>query len=952
MSKRAWLTGAFSALACATACQALASETNGKPPATAADRFVLTPNPAIRSGVLPNGLRYLILRNVTPKHAVSLRLGLRVGSFEEGDAEQGFAHFIEHMAFRAPHSFGENGAERVFTPWGVAFGQDHNAKTEIQATTYQLDLPEPDETQLNRGFAWLRDAADRIDFSDDAVAKERGVVLAEMEARHSTEKDVAETIVRFQLQGQRSATRMPIGLRKTIEGVSAASLKAFHQRWYRPELATVVVVGDLPTDQVEADLKAAFSTWKAIGPAPTRAPLSPPRADRGADAIVVEGDKTMSAISACTVGPLPPQEPDSLARRQDAIRSVAWQGILNRRLARLADEPQNGLFHAETTSTDLRESRLTCLIVIPTKGNWSIALRAAQEELIRLDQDGPTDLEVETQVEKQRSTLRGRASSATAQASSVLADELVAISLEDRVNDSPADALYAFDLAVEDITPQAVKKRLAADWRQGAPLLAATGSEAPSREALLAAWSQNQKEASKAKYVDQTKPVWPYESFGKAGKVVERRVVADPGFVRLRFANGLILNFKQRSAEPSRIQIGLTFGDGRRSIADRDAPALDLGAATLGAGGFGKISAQDLKALFASASVPDCDIDVGVQHFTIHTVTFTNNFTDQLNVLAACMSDPGFRPSLETQLPLMIDYVYRTTPAAPAQMLSLEMTTRLAPTAQTARQPRETLEKLTAADFARVLRPILTTSPIELNIVGDVDEATVVKLVASTFGAMPPRADHAPPASVATFVRYPATSPPILVEHQGPSDQAAARLIWPLYVMTPERRREEFALMLLGKVFDTALRHRIREELGQTYAPKVVSRGLDQGDQGALTVTIETTPDYVDALTDEARATAARLARGEISSQMLEDARQPWLAAARAQRESNDWWLAAISSQDPAQRAELLGYEQLIGTITVDEVRAAAARWLTQPPIVGVARPPRLAAQQSQGAAQ
>src|ERR1700722_870584 len=56
-------------------------------------------DPAIKLGVLPNGLRYAIMHNATPKGALSIRLGMDVGDFEESDSEHGVAHFIEHMAF-------------------------------------------------------------------------------------------------------------------------------------------------------------------------------------------------------------------------------------------------------------------------------------------------------------------------------------------------------------------------------------------------------------------------------------------------------------------------------------------------------------------------------------------------------------------------------------------------------------------------------------------------------------------------------------------------------------------------------------------------------------------------------------------------------------------------------------------------------------------------------------
>src|SRR4051812_35080844 len=56
-------------------------------------------DPDIRFGSLPNGMRYAIKRQVTPPGQAALRLRFDAGSLMETDAQQGLAHFLEHMAF-------------------------------------------------------------------------------------------------------------------------------------------------------------------------------------------------------------------------------------------------------------------------------------------------------------------------------------------------------------------------------------------------------------------------------------------------------------------------------------------------------------------------------------------------------------------------------------------------------------------------------------------------------------------------------------------------------------------------------------------------------------------------------------------------------------------------------------------------------------------------------------
>src|SRR5437870_5951751 len=63
------------------------------------DTADVRPDPLIRFGRLPNGMRYALMHNATPSGQASFRLRFDVGSLMEADSQQGLAHFLEHMAF-------------------------------------------------------------------------------------------------------------------------------------------------------------------------------------------------------------------------------------------------------------------------------------------------------------------------------------------------------------------------------------------------------------------------------------------------------------------------------------------------------------------------------------------------------------------------------------------------------------------------------------------------------------------------------------------------------------------------------------------------------------------------------------------------------------------------------------------------------------------------------------
>src|SRR5262249_42042629 len=100
-------------------------------------RSDLQPDPDVRFGALPNGMRYAIRRQATPAGQAALRLWIDSGALQESDDQQGLAHFLEHMAFEGSKSVKEGDMIRILQRLGLAFGPDTNASTGFDGTTYK-----------------------------------------------------------------------------------------------------------------------------------------------------------------------------------------------------------------------------------------------------------------------------------------------------------------------------------------------------------------------------------------------------------------------------------------------------------------------------------------------------------------------------------------------------------------------------------------------------------------------------------------------------------------------------------------------------------------------------------------------------------------------------------------------------------------------------------------------
>src|SRR3546814_8405422 len=80
--------------------------------------------------------------------------------------------------------------------------------------------------------------------SELAVAAERGVVMAELRESNGPQKRIADATNAHLFAGQLLGDRSPIGTTESLGKASATSVDAFHDRWYRPDRAVIVISGE------------------------------------------------------------------------------------------------------------------------------------------------------------------------------------------------------------------------------------------------------------------------------------------------------------------------------------------------------------------------------------------------------------------------------------------------------------------------------------------------------------------------------------------------------------------------------------------------------------------------------------------------------------------------------------------------------------------------------------
>ncbi|AFG38617.1 M16 family metallopeptidase [Spirochaeta africana] len=219
----------------------------------------LPTDPQLTIGRLDNGLTYYIRRNPEPENRVFLRLVVNAGSILETESELGLAHFVEHAAFLGTKDFTHDQIVAYLESLGMRFGPDVNAYTGFDETVYMLQIPADDPEKIERGVHILQQWAHAVSFDPQRVETERGVILEEWRVGRGAEQRLRDLQFPILFRDSRYAERLPIGEPEVFMQASPEDLRAFYERWYRPDLMSVIAVGDFDPARMEELLQSYFA---------------------------------------------------------------------------------------------------------------------------------------------------------------------------------------------------------------------------------------------------------------------------------------------------------------------------------------------------------------------------------------------------------------------------------------------------------------------------------------------------------------------------------------------------------------------------------------------------------------------------------------------------------------------------------------------------------------------
>ncbi len=924
MTVRALLFALFFALTPVPAIAQAAEE-----PVWAFEDSDLPVDPDYRFGRLDNGLRYIVRPNATPAGQGMVWMWFHGGSLFENEDERGYAHFVEHMAFNGSTNVPEGEMVRLLEREGLAFGADTNASTGFDQTIYKLNLPRNDPVLLDTALMLMRETASELTFDPEAVEREKGVVLSERRVGDTYAYRNTVDNFEFLFPGARLPARLPIGTAQALQAASADQLREVWQRIYRPQNAALIVVGEFDPAAVEAAIRKHFANWQGLPALPQPHP-GPFGFSRAGETDIHLDPALPERVTISAVGPALDERDSMETRKLRLMRQVGY-AIVNRRLQRLTrldDPPFRGAGLGD--STVLKAAHVTNLVIDAADGEWRRALTAAQTEYRKALEFGFTEAEVAEQLASIRRAIEHAAAGAHTRPNSTFVTAALLLLSEGQVPTTQESQLARYEALEAEITPATALAALKDELVPlDDPLIRFQGRVAPDggAETLRAAWSEGMgAEIAPDEVLDV--PDFAYDDFGPPGTIVSDTVEPVLGIRTLRFANGVRLNLKPTELERDRIAIELHV-DGGQLLNTRDNPLATAMTGVLPVGGLGRHTTDELQTILAGRSV-GFSVAAEDDSFRLGATTTPRDLELQLQLMAAALTDPGYRPQGEAQYRRNIENYFASLTATPNDALSSALGGIVSDG-----DPRFTLQPKEAylgLSFARLREDIgerLSSGAIELALVGDFQAEPTIELVARTLGAIPPREPDFGAYGDNRNRSFTGDRSLRVLRHDGAADQALVRMTWPT---TDDKDFDEvLRLEMLQRIMQLKLVEVLREELGQTYSPGVnASQSRVWPGYGSFTIAAAVDAAQVEAARQAMLAAVEKLTSAPADDDTLLRARRPLLEAYDNALKTNAGWmnLADDAQRDPARLARFVSGPERLRAITSGDIQATAQRYL------------------------
>jgi len=878
---------------------------------------------AIVSGTLDNGLTYFIRHNEKPENRVELRLVVNAGSILENEDQQGLAHLVEHMAFNGTANFPKQKLVNYLESIGMKFGADINAYTSFDETVYMLQVPTENETFLDTGFQILHDWAGFVTFDGEEIDKERGVVKEEWRLGRGANARMWEKEAPIILKGSRYAERMPIGKPAVIDTAHHETLRQFYRDWYRPDLMSVIVVGTVNPEAIEAMIRDRFSDL--TNPKPERIREVFPVPDHQEPLVAVVTDKEAQYPNVSFLVKQAVHDQRTRSTYEYNLRTRLFSSMLRARLDEYRQKPDPPfLFSYIQISSLVRTKEAFQMGAYVNENGISRGLDVLVREAERVRRFGFTPSEFEraktklirsyeqSLLEKDKTPSRQLASELIRHA--LVGEAVPGIEFETQL---AKDYLNTLDLAEINGLADVLLKNENTVIVVEAP--EKEGLDLPTEEGLPAVWDQVMQENLKP-YVDQVTDQPLVENPPTGGVIVNEKYWKNVDVTRWTLSNGITVYLKPTTFKNDQILMRAYSPGGHSLVSDQQFLTARHAVGIVQEGGIGSYSPVQLNKKLAGKVV---------------------RVSPYISELSEGFNGSASNQDLKTLFQLI--WLYSTAPRKDSDAF-LSYQSRLSSFLENrSASPevafRDTIQMVISGYHFRS-RPETVSDISKLNLdqayefyrdrFGDMGDFTFVfvgsfeldsirPLVEKWLGGLPSRERQETWRDVG---RYPPDQVVIKAVHKGSEPKSLTQIIYPQQVdWTPEN---EYVVQSLARMLQIKLREVIRESESGTYGVRVRgSLNRYPHNDGRLSISFGADPQRIDALVEEVQIQLDSVKIFGLPETYLQKVKEIQTREFEVSQKENGFWLNRIvyDTRNDLDFGEILATPERIKALTMDDLR-------------------------------
>jgi len=558
----------------------------------------------IKTGTLPNGLRYYIKKNSKPEKKMELRLAVNAGSILEEDNQQGLAHFTEHMGFNGTKNFKKNELVSFLQSIGVKFGAHLNAYTSFDETVYMLSIPLDKSENFEKGFLVLEDWAGGMLFESDEIEKERGVVLEESRGRKGAQDRMMEKVYPKLFVGSKYANRLPIGKDEVLKTFKPETIKKFYKDWYRPDLMAVVAIGDFDIAEAEAKIKSHFGKLKNNPKAKQRymVEMAPRKQSEG---LVVTDKEATNAILQVFHPYSKAKDQVTLADFRESMINNLFQSMMSERMAELTQKANPPfIFGGSSMGGFLRGVEAFTSFALLSPAGVEPAINAIVQEGERARQFGFTANELDRAKKTMMKNMERGVNEKDKTESSMYADEYVRNFLTNEPipgieNEFLYHQTFLPGIPLEEINKYAARI-IPKDGKKFAVITSPEnpGFTLPSNEQLLTI-IENASKLEVKPYEEKVIASSLLTVLPVPGKVVSEKEIKELGVIEWTLSNGVKVMAKATDFKNDQVLMSATRFGGQFLYDTKDRYSAENASTVVSQMGIGQFSPTDLQKMMA-----------------------------------------------------------------------------------------------------------------------------------------------------------------------------------------------------------------------------------------------------------------------------------------------------------------------------------------------------------------